>query len=626
QKSILLAQANGSGEFTPIDATAGGNLKSAIEEFNASLPAGTNNIGDVDVLTVPAPLSTTGGGTEATALRVTIASDSTGQVTIDGTVTIQDGGGSITIDHAALDNAHSEDYDTDAGTDTTTAYGIALPSTSGAVAGGTATNPVRTDPTGTTTQPVSGTVTADAGTGPWPVTDNGGSLTIDGSVTADLGANNDVTIDGSGVVRAEDAPHNTDDTGIMALGVRNDTLAALADTDGDYTPLQVDANGALWVKAQNDDALSTANSTTTPLSGGATFTGTGEDCLGFASVTIQISASHDSATDGMTFQFSIDNTNWDDTYLFTYTAAEGARRFQFPTTAQYFRLVYTNGGTPQTHFRVQTIHHRQNVLTSIHRIIDNENPDRSAQIVKAAIIAQAAGSGDFVPIASTAGGNLKVAVEEFDASLPAGDNNIGNVDIVTVPAPLSTTGGGTEATALRVTIANDSTGQVTIDGTVTASNAAGDIAHDAADSGNPVKIGGKAVETDGTDPGEVAEDDRSDIRTDMNGRVLVNTNHPNNWYATGNWSTAQTDVSVKAAPGANLHLYITDIILSTDTAMNIRLEHGTTDVIPPMYLAATGGLAMPINTPIRLPAATALTLTSSAAGNHSVFVSGYTAP
>lgn len=32
------------------------------------------------------------------------------------------------------------------------------------------------------TQPVSGTVTADAGTGPWPVTDNGGSLTIDAPV------------------------------------------------------------------------------------------------------------------------------------------------------------------------------------------------------------------------------------------------------------------------------------------------------------------------------------------------------------------------------------------------------------------------------------------------------------
>ncbi len=58
----------------------------------ANLAAGTNNIGDVDVLTVPAPLSTTGGGTEATALRVTLANDSTGVVSVD------DNGGSITVD------------------------------------------------------------------------------------------------------------------------------------------------------------------------------------------------------------------------------------------------------------------------------------------------------------------------------------------------------------------------------------------------------------------------------------------------------------------------------------------------------------------------------------------------
>jgi hypothetical protein len=43
-----------------------------------ALVAGTANIGDVDVLTVPAPLSTTGSGTEATALRDTLATDSTG--------------------------------------------------------------------------------------------------------------------------------------------------------------------------------------------------------------------------------------------------------------------------------------------------------------------------------------------------------------------------------------------------------------------------------------------------------------------------------------------------------------------------------------------------------------------
>jgi hypothetical protein len=62
-----------------------------------SLAAGTANIGDVDVLTVPAPLSTTGGGTEATAHRVTIANDSTGVLSVD------DNGGALTVDATDLD-------------------------------------------------------------------------------------------------------------------------------------------------------------------------------------------------------------------------------------------------------------------------------------------------------------------------------------------------------------------------------------------------------------------------------------------------------------------------------------------------------------------------------------------
>ena len=56
------------------------------------LTAGTSNIGDVDVLTVPAPLNLTGGGVEASALRVTLANDSTGVLSVD------DNGGSLTID------------------------------------------------------------------------------------------------------------------------------------------------------------------------------------------------------------------------------------------------------------------------------------------------------------------------------------------------------------------------------------------------------------------------------------------------------------------------------------------------------------------------------------------------
>jgi hypothetical protein len=49
--------------------------------------------------------------------------------------------------------------------------------------------------------------------------------------------------------KAEDAAHSDGDVGVMALGVRQDSLASLAGTDGDYTPPLFDADGRQYVLA-----------------------------------------------------------------------------------------------------------------------------------------------------------------------------------------------------------------------------------------------------------------------------------------------------------------------------------------------------------------------------------------
>lgn len=46
----------------------------------------------------------------------------------------------------------------------------------------------------------------------------------------------------------EDDAHNSGEAGIMALAVRKDSAASTAGTDGDYTPLIVDATGRQWVR------------------------------------------------------------------------------------------------------------------------------------------------------------------------------------------------------------------------------------------------------------------------------------------------------------------------------------------------------------------------------------------
>jgi len=88
------------------------------------------------------------------------------------------------------------------------------------------------------------------------------------TVTVDLGINNDVTIDGSSIVHAEDVAHVTGDDGIMSLAVRNDALAALATTDGDYAPLQVNASGALFIQ---EGAAMDVSAATVTVDGTGTF-------------------------------------------------------------------------------------------------------------------------------------------------------------------------------------------------------------------------------------------------------------------------------------------------------------------------------------------------------------------
>lgn len=133
--------------------------------------------------------------------------------------------------------------------------------------------------------------------------------------------------------------------------------------------------------------------------------------------------------------------------------------------------------------------------------------------------------------------------------------DIGDVDVTSVPAPLSTTGGGTEAAALRVTVASDSTGVLSVDdggGALTVDNggtfavqaaSAGDVAHDGADSGNPVKVGAKAL-AHGASPTAVAAGDRTDLYANRDGIPFSIGGHPNAQTIRANYTSAQTDTAI----------------------------------------------------------------------------------
>lgn len=103
--------------------------------------------------------------------------------------------------------------------------------------------------------------------------------------------------------------------------------------------------------------VSTVNSTSTPLGANAVFTGTSEDISGFAAVNVAVFSDQASAAGGLSIQASTDGTNWDFVSPQT-VAASVPGVFTFHTRAKFFRIVYTNGATLQTAFRLQTIFHQ----------------------------------------------------------------------------------------------------------------------------------------------------------------------------------------------------------------------------------------------------------------------------
>ena len=184
-------------------------------------------------------------------------------------------------------------------------------------------------------------------------------------------------------------------------------------------------------------------------------------------------------------------------------------------------------------------------------------------------------------------------------TIAAGDNNIGNVDIITMP---------TGASAAQVQ---------------------GTAAHDAAAAQNPVLLGAYAETPDDTAPGnEVsAEADAVRIAADRDGAIYTHPHPPRIWHVSTEYTTQQTDITVKAAPGVGLSLYITDIYLAVNAAVNVTIKESTTTLKWKYYASGQGdGASVNFTVPIKITANTLISITTSGAVTLTLVVTGYTAP
>lgn len=121
--------------------------------------------------------------------------------------------------------------------------------------------------------------------------------------------------------------------------------------------------------APSGTVVSVLNSTTATLTSGSVYTGTWEDVTNFSEMRISVISDVASATNGLSIQQSSNGTNADITDTYTIAAASGST-FVVPRQAKFFRVVYTNGGTNQTSFRLQVILNRTATAPSSQRPAD----------------------------------------------------------------------------------------------------------------------------------------------------------------------------------------------------------------------------------------------------------------
>ena len=131
-------------------------------------------------------------------------------------------------------------------------------------------------------------------------------------------------------------------------------------------------------------------------------------------IIVSITADQDSATNGLRFEVSSDGSSWVLDEQYTHFANSGNNNpYTFAPVRKFFRIVFTNGTTDQTFFNLETIYKKTNSKASSHRIEDNINGEKDAELVKAVITGKNP-HDTYVNFQATTAGNFKTSIEEIE--------------------------------------------------------------------------------------------------------------------------------------------------------------------------------------------------------------------
>jgi len=331
--------------------------------------------------------------------------------------------------------------------------------------------------------------------------------------------------------------------GITIGAVRRDADTTLVDTTNEFSPLQVDANGRLKVEAFSGETLPVSLTSTT--------------VTGTVAVT--------------------QSGTWDEVGI-------------------------NDSGN--------SITVDQATGSNLHTVVDS-GTITTVSSVTAIANALPAGTNAIGKLAANSG----VDIGDVDIlSIAAGDNNIGNVDIQTVPVNAVADGDAISNSTNRLVSAASGSTPVTVSthskvfngttwdrqrGDTNGTYTIGNVAHDAADAGNPVKLGAKA-ETALSAITLVVDGDRTDLYAGVDG-VLITRPHCNlEDLVSGNASnTDGTSTQVIAASGSGIKTYLTDITITNTSSSNIYVElKDNTTVKWTLPVPANGGVTHNFTVPL----------------------------
>ena len=238
-------------------------------------------------------------------------------------------------------------------------------------------------------------------------------------------------------------------------------------------------------------------------------------------------------------------------------------------------------------------------VTALQIIDDWDETNRAAVNTIAGQVGVQGASGVVTPLTQR-------VVLATDVALPAGDNNIGNVDIVS----------GTITTVSA--LGTGTTGPMKAE----------DVAHATGDMGIPAW----GVRTDVPNASVAATNDYHYLATDMVGGVrtalyetdfaVLGTNHVKKYYTNAG---AVTD-GIVWSPAAGKRWYVTDLIVNVSAAATVTFEDdlGAGDsAVMKFELAANSGIAHHFGTPLFSGEDAADLLVTTSAGNVYITCTGY---